>query len=154
MTVAVTEGFIAGSEKTEACFNLWAFVDQNTRIVQRISGKAYVLDGDDEAKLAVLKQLAPTDYLTAPWTAVPDHHVVWGPQGQSVRGAVFAADLDPGAVFGGVIDALSMLPNQLRSVDGQYEVCRFDASAAAVPLFVLTYVLEREDGRLVPQVRA
>lgn len=144
--------FIVGSEKTDVCFNLWAFVDESTRIIQRISGKAYVLDGGDDVKLALLKQLSATDYLTARWTTVPESQVVTGPQGQQLRGAVLSGYLDPGAVFGELIDELGDLPLQLRSVNGQYQQCRFTADPSLGVVYVLTFIVEREDGRLVPQV--
>ena len=45
------------TESPELCFNLWAFADEKTSVIRRISGKPYVLDGTDIEKTALLLSL-------------------------------------------------------------------------------------------------
>jgi hypothetical protein len=46
----------------EVVANLWVYSDE-AGYVARVAGKAYVLDGSDTEKLALLRQLAGTDFL-------------------------------------------------------------------------------------------
>lgn len=49
---------------TELCFNLWYYLDTKQNLVN-LAAKAYMLEGTDEAKAAVLEKLSSTDYQTA-----------------------------------------------------------------------------------------
>jgi len=57
-------------EAPEVVLNLWAYVDEAGYIL-RLAGKSYVMAGDDDEKLAVLRALSRTDFLSAAWCKVP-----------------------------------------------------------------------------------
>jgi hypothetical protein len=50
-------------------------VDENGCIF-RLAGKAYVMDGDDNEKLSLLRRLSATDFLSAAWHKVPSNFVL------------------------------------------------------------------------------
>lgn len=140
----------------EIVANLWAYVDEGGYIA-RIAGRAYVLDGDDEDKLAVLRQLAATDFLNAEWEPVPKRFAVVGPEGERMAGVAHASMLNDGVtqghLFGSLLDKLSEgVPEQMRSMDGEYQ--RFRLKMPDDPLTVTTVVIEREDGTLTPYAAA
>lgn len=78
----------------EVCFNLWAFADQDTGIIMRISGKAYVLPGSEVEKRALLSHLAATDFYSVAWHQVPKHLVMVNPAGSEVH-VSFASAMGP-----------------------------------------------------------
>ena len=55
---------------SELALNLRAYLDQRKGMVYAIAGKAYALMGNEQEKLAVVHQLAPTDYLSVKRQAV------------------------------------------------------------------------------------
>lgn len=133
----------------EVCFNLWAFADQDTHIIQRISAKAYALPGDYFERRAILKHLAATDFYSVGWSPVPENMTVTFPSGEALRGAVMLAQLDcVNEIFGRLLDEIQEMPEQLRCVGGVYS--RFRLRTPQEPQFLLTVVIEREDGRLEP----
>jgi hypothetical protein len=136
----------------EVVANLWAYADEGGYIA-RIAGRAYVLDGDDDVKLAVLKQLAATDFLHAEWQPVPKRFAVVNSEGERMEGVAHASMLNdgvtPGHLFGPLLDKLSAgVPEQMRSIDGEYQ--RFCLKMSDDPLTVTTVIVEREDGSLIP----
>ena len=138
----------------EVVANLWAYSNEDGYI-HRIAGRAYVLDGDDAAKLAVLKRLSATDFLHAEWGPVPKNFTVSGPNGEQLKGVAHASMLNdgvtPGYLFGPLLDKLAAsVPEQARSVDGNYQC--FKLKMQEDPLTVTTLVVEREDGSLTPCV--
>lgn len=50
---------------TELCFNLWYYLDIKQRIVA-VAARAYILDGSDEEKAAVLLKLSREEYRLVP----------------------------------------------------------------------------------------
>ena len=72
----------------EICVNLWAYADPETKMVQRVAARMYVLLGDDDAKLQTLSTLAFTDNSIARWSAVPDNHVAVLPDGTCIPGVI------------------------------------------------------------------
>jgi len=54
----------------ELCFNLWYCLDREQNIVA-ISAKAYMLDGTEDEKAALLKQLSRQDYRTVAAAPAP-----------------------------------------------------------------------------------
>jgi hypothetical protein len=50
---------------SDLALNLWAYIDESSCMVYALAGKVYALQGRDEDKVAVLRQLAATDHLTA-----------------------------------------------------------------------------------------
>ncbi|MGW0035959.1 hypothetical protein [Gordonia sp. NPDC003376] len=141
----------ATADQHEVCFNLWAFADVSG-LIRRISGKAYILDGSDEQKSAVLRSLAGSDFRTAATRPVPDRLGVVDRDGRRIAGAVLPHRLsEVSLIFGTVLDELSALPVQLCSVAGRS--VEFPPPEVEAPLYVLTVVVEHADGRLVPSVR-
>ena len=58
-------------ENPEIVLNLWAYSGEDGTIL-RLAGKTYAMQGTDADKLAVLRQLAKTDFLSASWDKVPE----------------------------------------------------------------------------------
>jgi len=56
----------------EPIFNLWYIVDEEHQYIFSIAGRAYIADGTDDEKTALLKQLAATDFPMALQLPVPD----------------------------------------------------------------------------------
>lgn len=138
----------------EVCVNLWAYADEGGYIA-RVAARAYVLDGDDDAKLAVLHQLAATDFLHAEWMGVSKQFVISGPDGERMEGVAHASMLNdgmtPGVLFGPLFNRLeAAVPQQARTANGGYEA--FGLKLPEDPLTVTTVVMEFDDGRLVPMV--
>jgi len=138
----------------EVVLNLWAYSDEYGN-VQRLAGKAYVMDGDDLHKLRLLRLLATTDFLSAKWFPVPKNFNFSGSNGEKLNGVVNASLIsDPytnGILFGEVMDrAAKELPVQLRLMGEDYQ--RFALELPESPLCVTTLVIEYQDGRLVPMV--
>ena len=87
----------------EVCVNLWAYADE-AGYIARVAARSYVLDGDDADKLAVLHQLAATDFLHAEWMGVSKQFVISNPDGERMEGVAHASMLNdgvtPGVLFG------------------------------------------------------
>lgn len=132
------------------CFNLWAFCDPDTGVVQQVAAKRYVLTGSDAAKTEVLKGLADSDFYSVPRSYVSEAFTLIGPDGQRIRGAVPLNALDVEQVFAPLIRELSGLPLQVRQMGGRWE--QFAPRVQDDPIWVLTQVLETADGRLLPVV--
>ena len=137
----------------EVVLNLWAYSDEQGNI-QRLAGKAYVIDGEDPHKLNLLKQLSCTDFLSTKWYPVPKNFNLSSEHG-NIKGVAQAAHIsDPyinGLLFSDVIDAIAnSLPEQLRMSSDGYQ--RFRLVLSESPLCVTTVVIEESDGQLVPMV--
>lgn len=141
-------------ETPEVVLNLWAYVDEAGYIL-RLAGKSYVMDGEDDEKLALLKKLSRTDFFSAGWCKVSPNFKIINPDGEEMTGVATASLLaDPishSHLFGPLIEQLaSFLPEQLRSYDGDYKSFRMELPQD--PLCVTTVVMEYEDGTLIPMV--
>lgn len=137
----------------EVVANIWVYADE-AGYVARISGKAYVLDGTDSEKLALLRQLAGMDFLSAEWIPIPENFGVIGTDGERIRYAQLSMLADENAksvLVGPLLERLAAsIPEQLREVNGEYEP--FTMQMPEAPLTVLTVVIESPDGRLLPVV--
>lgn len=138
----------------EICVNLWAYADEGG-YVARIAARAYVLDGSDEEKFALLRQLASTDFLQAEWVGVSKRFTVVGSDGERLEGVAHASMLNdgatPGVLFGPLFDKIeAQIPEQLKMTPDGYEP--FKLKLSQDPLTVTTLVIEYEDGRLVPMI--
>lgn len=137
--------------EAEVCLNVWHYVD-DTGMVMMLAAKAYALRGTDEEKLAVLKSLAATDYLTALQARVPEHYVLSTDEGE-LCGVIPASSLqmDPAPVFdeliGGLTDSFPTL--FLNGEDGYRE---FHPRLNEPFLWVSTAVYESPDGELIARV--
>lgn len=138
----------------EVVFNLWAYADEDGNIM-RLAGKTYVMDGSDEQKLALLRQLSATDFLSATWIGVPKRITVSRPDGQMhgiAHAAMLADPISHGVLFEPLLKALEKaLPDQVRCEDGTYVAFQLDRPQA--PLCITTVVMEYADGRLVPLIK-
>ena len=135
----------------EICVNCWYFVD-STGVVLRLAAKAYALCGTDDDKLAALRALSGTDYLTAIQGKVSERYIL-DADGEQLCGAVPASDLEtePIPVFEPLFQEIVLtLPELIRSKDYNYEI--FKMSLQEPFLWVSTPVLEGEDGTLVARV--
>jgi len=138
----------------EVCVNLWAYADE-AGYIARVAARAYVLDGRDDAKLAVLRQLAATDFLHAEWLGVAKQFAVNGPDGERMEGVAHASMLNDGATPGVLFEPLfkklaASVPQQVRTENDGYVAFRLELPTD--PLTVTTVVMEFNDGRLVPMV--
>lgn len=138
----------------EVVVNVWAYSGEDGTIL-RLAGKIYVLQGNDAEKLALLRQLAASDFLGATWHKVPASFKISHPVYGVMEGAAQASMLsDPQyheTLFGPLIEQLARkVPEQLRCVDGEYKVFRLELPEE--PLLISTIIMENEDGSLVPMV--
>ena len=141
-------------EKPEVVINLRAYAGEDGTIL-RLAGKSYVMQGTDAEKLALLRQLAATDFLSAPWHKVPSnftmHHMVFGEMQGVAQASMISDPYCHQNLFGPLIESLAQsIPEQVRSVEGKYQTFRLDIPQQ--PLCVATIVMEIEDGSLVPMV--
>src|SRR5450631_2956262 len=56
----------------EIILNLWAIHDPDDNVIYGLAGRAYFAGGTDEQKLALLKQLAVSDFVMALRMPVPE----------------------------------------------------------------------------------
>lgn len=143
-------------ENPEVVINLWAYSDEYGTIL-RLAGKTYVMQGTDSEKLALLRQLAVTDFLSASWHKVPANFTIQHAEFGEIKEAAQASMIsDPHYheyLFGPLIETLAQsIPEQARNVNGEYQ--KFRLELPETPLFVSTMVMEYEDGTLVPMVSA
>jgi hypothetical protein len=141
-------------QNPEAVLNLWAYVDEGGYVF-RLAGKAYVIDGNDDEKLSLLRRLSATDFLSCACHKVPANISVMSSDNQQIEAladrSIPSDENGPIALFGPLMEQLAKeLPTQFRSVDGEYKPFRVDLPQD--PLMVMTVVLEHEDGRLVPMI--
>jgi hypothetical protein len=142
------------AEGQEIVLNLWAYSDEDGYIM-RLAGKAYVMAGNDDNKLWLLRQLSATDFLSAPWFPVSKNFKLVRPDGEEMTGVANASMLsEPTShevLFSPVMDELAeALPEQVCMTENGYE--KFKMKLTKSPLCVTTVVMEFEDGRLVPMV--
>jgi hypothetical protein len=78
---------------SEPIFNLWYIVDEEHQYIFSIAGRAYIADGTDDEKTALLKQLAATDFPMALQLPVPDRYETFY-AGKMRPGIVPVAELD------------------------------------------------------------
>ena len=138
----------------EVVINLWAYSGEDGTIL-RLSGKTYVMQGSDGEKLSILRHLAISDFLGAPWHKVPASFKISHPGYGVMESAAQVSMLsDPqyhNTLFGPLIEHLARnVPEQLSCVDGEYRIFRLEVPRE--PLVVSTVVMENEDGSLVPMV--
>jgi hypothetical protein len=141
-------------ENPEVVINLWAYSDEDGTIL-RLAGKTYVMQGIDSEKLALLRQLAASDFLSAPWHKVPTNFTIQHTEFGEMKGVAQASMIsDPHYhehLFGPLIEKLAQsIPEQAHSVNGEYQ--KFRPELPEAPLFVSTVVIEYEDGTQVPMI--
>ncbi|ARO87199.1 hypothetical protein EBAPG3_005115 [Nitrosospira lacus] len=143
-------------ENPEVVINLWAYSGEDGTIL-RLAGKTYVMQGTDAEKLALLRRLAATDFLSASWHKVPANFTIQHTDFGEMKGAAHASMINEQhyheRLFGPLIEKLAQsIPEQARSVNGEYQKFRLELPEA--PLCISTIVMEYEDGTLAPMVSA
>jgi hypothetical protein len=138
----------------EVVLNLWAYADEDGTIL-RLAGKTYVMQGSDEEKLAMLRPLATSDFLSVSWSKVPSNFNIQNIDNNEMSGVAHASMLTDRSyhdfLFGPLIEVLAQsVPEQLRSINGDYQ--KFRLEIPDEPLCISTIVLEKEDGNLVPLI--
>lgn len=140
----------------EICINLWAYADPETKMVDRVAARMYVLLGDEDAKLQTLSTLAFTDNSIAAWSRVPENQVVVLPDGTNVPGLVRIDVLHDEAtrdrVFAQLLRSLEKeIPSQMGlRTDGSLTSLRMPVPDE--PLFLLTTAWEYPDGQVIMEV--
>jgi len=140
------------SEFPEVCINLWYFLDKDSGLIYRTSGRAYALAGTDEEKLAALHALSSTDFHVAQIFKIPSNFKVVASSGQ-IAGATTQDGVrnSHAAVFEPVFKGLEKdLPTQMRSRNGLPE--NYKLKIPESPLCVTTCVIEDEEGNLNPVI--
>lgn len=87
----------------EACVNLWAYLDEQTGYIPRVSDRGYVLTGTDNEKLATLYTLAKTDFLIATWLPIPKNVKVVTENG-TLNGMTTPAALNDSTSFNAIFE--------------------------------------------------
>lgn len=143
------------SNSTSPCFNIWAFHDSHHQLVMQVSIRAYVLSGNDEEKLEQLRQLAVTDFYAVERHNVPKKYIAnytgeSEDQNRRIEGAIPGPLLQTSGILHELVEFCKPLPEQVILPGGQPE--RYVMEVESDPLHVLTFVEERLDGTLVPQI--
>ena len=140
-------------DEPEIVLNLWYVIDKGTGSAYCLLGRAYAMLGTDEEKLALLRELASTDYLMAERVKVPDNFKVVLPDGSINFGNANPGDIRENInwVFDEVFQLLeSKMPPILEfSDEGGKEIKQ---KIPKTPLMVCTGLLEDEFGNITPQV--
>ena len=134
----------------EVCINLWAYLDEQAGYISRVAGRDYVLTGTDNEKFATLHMLAKTDFLIAPWLPIPKNVKVVTENG-TLNGMTTPAVLNESSSFNTIFEQVFLqidqtIPKQLKFNDSNYE--EFCLKVPNEPLYVLTTIIEYDDGRL------
>lgn len=137
------------SPNPEVGFNVWVFYSEGG-FSATYAVKPYAFNGDAESQRAMMKALAPTDFYTVAQQRYPKRFKLIGPNGQRLEGAVTVGSVDDNLVKQLVESVLPLPPQYVnrQGVPGDFQL-PVDAFN-----FVVTFVEEREDGTLVPQVPA
>lgn len=139
-------------EDIEFVMNLWYIVDKGTNFVYRLAGRAYSLAGTDVQKIAVLKTLACTDFLTASQFSLPKRFSVSNGT-ETMEGFCLASTLrmNASSIFEEVYVQLEKeLPPQIRFIAGEAQMT--PATLPKNPLCITTELMEDDDGVLTPYV--
>jgi hypothetical protein len=130
----------------EIIVNLWYYVDEGCQFIFALAGRAYVAQGSDEEKTALLKQLAQTDYLLATRRPVPDNYVCEY-AGKSHRGVAHISELDNPAtqLFEGVYQALD---EELAKIAVAQNLPVEDFKIPDNPLFIMTALYQDDYGEV------
>lgn len=139
--------------KQELIINLWAFYDASAGLVYGLAGRVYNALGTDSDKLAILKQLSVSDYITAKRYELPKRFQVSYADG-TVKTGVANLNVvnDPNAqmfedMFKNLEADLPPLPDF--SIDDYRETKQ---KIPTDPLCVVTVLYEDEQGHMRPIV--
>lgn len=135
----------------ELAISLWAICDLGLGIIYALAGKVYSVEGTDAEKLAVLKSLSATDYVTAKRHHVPSRMKIIRPDGTSKKGvATLRAIQDPDAMlFEELLRSLEQDLPPLPDFSG-VETRAVRQVIGNSPLTVTTILCEDEHGAIRP----
>lgn len=135
----------------ELAVNLWAIYDASVEVVYALCGKVYALDGTDAEKLAVLKSLSRTDYLTVKRFPVPSRFAIVNADGEERTGvAMLNAVYDENTViFNELFDVLEADLPALPDFTGA-EFIWVNQALPADPVCVVTVLYEDASGQIRP----
>lgn len=131
---------------TEIIVNLWYYVDEECQFISTLAGRAYIADGTDEEKTALLKRLAQTDYPLAVQRLVPDRYVS-DFAGKMRPGIAHVSELDNPAtqLFEDVYQALE---EKLAKMAETRNLPVDDFKIPDSPLFVMTALYQDDYGQI------
>lgn len=137
----------------EIILNLWAIHDPGDNVIYGLAGRAYFASGTDEEKLALLKQLAVSDYVLALRMPVPERFSIES-GGEVVQGLCKLNELhNPASTL--FEEMYRELENDILfryTADSEGDVCPDALKIPANPLYVITALVEDEQGviRAIP----
>ena len=128
----------------EIILNLWYYVDEEQQFIFALAGRAYIANGSDEEKTALLKQLAATDYPLAFKLPTPDRYVTFY-AGKMRPGIAHATELDDPAtqLFEEVYQAIEA---DLAKMAEERNCPMEDYKIPDNPLFVMTALYQEDEG--------
>lgn len=135
----------------ELVVNLWAIYDAEFGFVYGLAGRVYNMAGSDSEKLALLKRLSATDYITAKRPEVPSRFKVSYADGASKSGVTFlnAVYEQNNQLFEDVFGSLEFdLPPVPIFLSAGYQSIKQTLPDA--PLCVTTVLYEDGDGGIRP----
>ena len=140
-------------DEVEVVANLWWVLDEQSGLVYRLAGRAYVMSGTEAHKISLLRALSTTDYLAAQMFQVPMSFIVTA--GEETRAGYCLpstiADYKE-KVFAEVLEQLDKtMPLQASFTVGQEK--SFRMKLPENPLCITTPLIEDEDGVIKPQVK-
>ena len=137
----------------ELIVNLWAFFDAATSMVYALSGRVYCATGEDSEKLALLKKLSATDYITAKRYELSSRFEMTFQDGTVKKGVTtLSAVYDPDA---------QLFEEMFRNLDDELPVLVEFTSHGCIekkqkisddPICVVTVLYESESGEIRPIV--
>lgn len=126
----------------EIVVNLWCIVSRYSGLISDLAGRIYYLDGTDDEKVALLKRLAATDHHLATRSMVPERFVA-----NEIAGYCPVDELNnPETTL--FEELYQELEHELNMRLTLLEPLKIPDN----PLFVVTCLLENEDGTLTPVV--
>jgi hypothetical protein len=136
----------------EICFNLWLFVDNESRLIYCYAGKIYAMRGEDDEKLRRLRELSADDHHTVPRRKLPDRFKLILDEGEMMGVATLSISRDSNSQFFEELFAEleKELPQQTRFVFGGF--IKTSLPVSKTPLCVTTVILEDKFGIPHPQV--
>lgn len=138
---------------TELCFNLWAYTDRATQVIQRVSARAYAISGSDETKLKTLKALSKSDYEVSGSWPLPDTVSIIEPDGSKIPNSTLPGLLNDSNIFSSVFstpmqELADSIATQFRFAEHGPEYYKLPFPEN--PLTVTTFLVENPDGSITP----
>ena len=133
---------------SEMIFNLWAIHEPNDKVVYGLAGRAYYACGTDEEKMALLKQLAVSDFVLAMRMPVPERFSMES-DGETLTGLCRVTELynPETTLFQEMFQELAgEIAYRYREDSGQETEVPDVLKVHQNPLFLITALVEDKDG--------